>query len=157
MTPAVVYDCMIFLQAVTNPHGTAGRCLAAVFAGAVRLIASRSVLDEAADVLTRPKTLRRFPGLTPEIAAAFLQRVEAVADLHDPPPVFTLRRDPKDSVYLNLAIAAGARLVVSRDNDLLDLMTGTDPDAVAFRGGWPDIAILDPVSFLATLAPPAAP
>ncbi len=58
---------------------------------------------------------------------------------------------------LNPAIAAGAKLVVSRDNDLLDLMTGTDPDAVAFRGGWPRIAILDPASFMASLTPPAAP
>jgi hypothetical protein len=47
--------------------------------------------------------------------------------------------------------------VVSRDNDLLDLMTGTDPDAVAFRAGWPGIAVLDPTSFLATLPPPAVP
>ena len=158
MTPLVVYDCMIYLQAVTNPKGPAGRCIALAFTGAVRLVGGHAIRAEVADVLTRPRTARKFPDLTPAVAQGFLTRIEQVVEVVDPiPEVFTLRRDPKDSIYLNLAIAAGAKLVVSRDNDLLDLMTGTDPDAVAFRAGWPDIAVVDPPTFLQTVAPPAAP
>ncbi|HEY2911138.1 MAG TPA: putative toxin-antitoxin system toxin component, PIN family, partial [Gemmataceae bacterium] len=43
------------------------------------------------------------------------------------PDAFELQRDPEDSKYLNLAIAANAKLIVSRDNDLLDLMTEPMP------------------------------
>jgi predicted nucleic acid-binding protein len=42
-----------------------------------------------------------------------------------------------------LAIAAQAAFVVSRDNDLLDLMKDEE-----FRKAYPALAILDPVAFL---------
>lgn len=35
--------------------------------------------------------------------------------------VFVLDRDPKDSKYIDLAIATKADFLVTRDNDLLDL------------------------------------
>lgn len=70
----------------------------------------------------------------------------------------TLTRDPKDAMYLDLALAAGAEYVVSRDNDLLDLMTSPDPEPAAFRAAYPALRITDPVSFLRSLRPdpPAA-
>ncbi len=80
--------------------------------------------------------------------------MNAIADWIDPiPDKIALTRDPKDSKYLNLAIAAGAELIVSRDNDLLELMTGTDSEAEAFRTAYPNIRILDPVEFLRTRRP----
>ena len=36
--------------------------------------------------------------------------------------MFTLARDPDDEPYLNLAIAVSADYLVTRDNDMLDLM-----------------------------------
>lgn len=59
------------------------------------------------------------------------------------PRIEKLDRDPKDEPYLNLAIAAKATYLVSRDRDLLDLMA--DP---TFRQRHPDLLILDPVEFL---------
>ena len=61
--------------------------------------------------------------------------------------MFTLDRDPKDEIYVNLAIEAGASYLVSRDKDLLDLMN--DPD---FRSRFPGLTILDPVAFLKELS-----
>lgn len=58
-----------------------------------------------------------------------------------------LPRDPKDEPYLNLAVAAQATFLVSRDLDLLDLIK----DA-AFRQRHPDLNILDPPAFLAEMA-----
>jgi predicted nucleic acid-binding protein len=63
------------------------------------------------------------------------------------PKVLEYPRDPKDEPYLNLAIAAEARYLVSFDNDLLDLMD--DPD---FRQRFPQLTILDPPAFLRALA-----
>lgn len=68
----------------------------------------------------------------------------------DVPEVALLARDPKDEPYINLALAAGAAFLVSRDNDLLDLMT--DPE---FRGRFPGLQIVDPATLLRELGPPA--
>jgi predicted nucleic acid-binding protein len=56
------------------------------------------------------------------------------------------RRDPKDEPYINLAIAAGADYLTSRDKVLLDLMK--DPE---FTSKYPGIRILDPASLLREL------
>jgi predicted nucleic acid-binding protein len=64
------------------------------------------------------------------------------------PRVFRYSRDPKDEPYLNLAIAAGASYLVSRDNDLLDLMTGTTPECKEFRQRFRRVQVIDPVTFL---------
>ena len=62
------------------------------------------------------------------------------------PLVFAYPRDPKDEPYINLAIAADADYLTSRDNDLLDLMQ--DPD---FTTRFPGIQVLDPVSLVREL------
>ena len=64
------------------------------------------------------------------------------------PRVFHFDRDPKDEPYINLAIAANARFLVSRDNDILDLATNPGSDGERLRRMAPDLRILDPVAFL---------
>jgi len=100
-------------------------------------------------VLTRPKVRQRFSALTDETVAAFLARVSLFAlAVSDVPRVVSLPRDPKDEKYLDLAVAAGAEWLVSRDNDLLDLMDTQRPESQAFRAAFPQITVLDPVSWL---------
>ncbi len=156
MTPRVVFDCMVFVQAAARPNGPAAACVARAEAGDVELLVSRDTLDELRDVLNRPKVQQGFRTLTPEVVGAFLARVERFAVPVDPvPETVTLARDPKDSKYLNLALAGGAELIVSRDNDLLDLMTSGDAEPLAFRTAHPRLKVLDPVAFLNAIAPPA--
>ena len=57
--------------------------------------------------------------------------------------------------HVNLAIASRALLVVSRDKDLLDLMSSTNPDGVALRRIHPTFRVLTPPGFLAELEEPA--
>jgi len=152
VTPRAVFDCVVLLQAAGSPAGPAARCVAAVDQGTVTLCISDEAMAEIGEVLERPGVRRNFRHLTDERVAAFLGWLRGVAVRVDPVPnVFTLTRDPDDSKYLNLAVAAGATVVVSRDNDLLDLMTGTDPNAVKFRTDHPEIAVLEPATFLQTL------
>jgi putative PIN family toxin of toxin-antitoxin system len=146
----VVFDCMIFLQAAGSKTGPAAACIDKAD-GEVELCLSPEIVAEIQDVLSRPGIQKKFRTLTPERVVEFLRQLERIAVLiSDVPDVFTLSRDPKDSKYLNLAIAASAKLIVSRDNDLLDLMTGTDSDSKTFRAAHPDILILDPIEFLRT-------
>lgn len=65
--------------------------------------------------------------------------------------LFIYERDPKDEPYINLAIAAGARYLVSRDTDILDLAGSNNPDGVRLRRYAPQLRILDTISFLADL------
>lgn len=161
MSRLTVYDCMIFLQAVTNPDGPSGRCVALAWGGVAKLIVSTLIMAEVEDVLTRPRTRRKFPALTTDRVEEFLRRVrESALTVETVPELVTLPRDPKDAKYLDLAATTGAEFVVSRDNDLLDLMTGSDPDAVSFRENHPTVRILDPVAFLRILdadTPPPTP
>jgi putative PIN family toxin of toxin-antitoxin system len=149
MSDRAVFDCMVYLQAVLNEDGPAFACFRLVDDDQVTLCVSAPVLAEARDVLTRPSLQVKFPRLAPERVETFLQRVEAKAvAVIEVPEAFSHPRDPDDEPYINLALAAGAKYLVSRDKDLLDLMN--DPD---FRSRFPHLTILDPVEFLRILSP----
>ena len=148
MTPRVVFDCMIFLQAAGRPAGPARACLQLVEVGRAMLYVSPDILSELRDVLNRPNVLRRFPLLTPDWNEHFVQNVESKALLlTGVPKSVTIKRDPKDEPYVNLAIAISADYLVSRDQDLLVLMNDEQ-----FRQRYPSLTILDPVTFLRTVA-----
>lgn len=149
MTPTVVFDCVVLLQAAAYPGGPAGACFAAVRNRKVRLVVSADTLDEVERVLDRPGVRKSFKTLTAECVEKFLDQLFSVARLvHPVPGQFSLPRDPNDEMYVNLALAAGAKLLVSRDNDLLDLMGDQ-----AFTTTYPGLTILDPAAFLQTLPP----
>jgi putative PIN family toxin of toxin-antitoxin system len=157
VTERVVFDCMIFLQAAINPDGPAFACFRLVDEGRLALCLSAEVLAEACDVLNRPRLRRKFPPLTPEWVETFLRNATAKAlVLSEVPCIFTLERDPKDERYVNLALATKARFLVSRDNDLLDLMRDE-----RFRQRFPEVMILDPAALLRACAagqpPPSGP
>jgi putative PIN family toxin of toxin-antitoxin system len=144
MNVRAVFDCMVFLQGAGRPAGPAGACLRLVDEGRVTLCVNADILAEVRDVLTRPKTRQRFPLLTPEWVETFVRAVESKAlAFTEVPKAFPLERDPKDEPYLDLAIAASARYLVSRDSALLDLMTDE-----SFRRRFPSLTILDPPAFL---------
>lgn len=143
-----VFDCNTFLQALSSPDGPAGRCVQLAFDQSVNLFVSPSVLEELREVTVRPKVIAKLH-LVADRVDEFVSAVEAAATLLDGfPEPFTYRRDPDDAHYVNLALAAGARLIVSRDRDLLDLMGSSEPEAVQFRARFSTIKILDPVQFL---------
>lgn len=103
---------------------------------------------KSGDVLTRPELQHKFPLLTQERAEELLEGLkERATFLESVPAEFSYDRDPKDEMYVNLALAAGAAYLVSRDNDLLDLMKETDTGR-DFRKRLPSVTILDPVAFL---------
>jgi putative PIN family toxin of toxin-antitoxin system len=148
MSPRAVFDCMVFLQAVTNERGPAFACLRLVEEGRLSLVISPQVLSEVQQVLGRTKIRAKFPHLTDERVAGFLQWIEEKGiALDEVPRAFSYARDPNDEPYINLAIAGETRYLVSRDRDLLDLMADE-----GFRQRLPNLTILDPVALLRELA-----
>ncbi|MFO0969261.1 MAG: putative toxin-antitoxin system toxin component, PIN family [Gemmataceae bacterium] len=141
---SAVFDTTTLLQAATSRNGPAAACLAFVDSGQVSLPVSALTLDEIRDVLQRPAIRKAFPKLSDENIRDFLDHlVEKGRMVDDVPAVYHFPRDPADEPYINLAICTSASYIVSRDNDLLDLMND-----LAFRKAHPGIQILDPVAFL---------
>lgn len=148
--PKVVFDCNVFLQALVNPNGPAGRCKKLVDRGEVELFVSEEVLAEVSEVLSRPRTRKLAPALTIEVVEAFIEdvRLKSIC-LRNVPEEYRLERDPKDEQYINLAIVAGAKFIVSRDNDLLDLMNPNSKTAGEFQRRFPMLKIINPTDLLA--------
>lgn len=135
---------MVYLQAVANENSPAFACFNLMDDHRIQPCLSEAVLAEVLEVLNRPKLQMKFRRLTPERIAALIQRVQAKSvTLDDVPRLFTYERDPDDEKYVNLALAAGASFIVSRDKDLLSLMSDLD-----FRRRFPQLTVVDPVEFL---------
>jgi putative PIN family toxin of toxin-antitoxin system len=145
---------MIFLQATISETGPAAALLRLVDEGAVFLFLSREILDEVREVLSRPKLRYRNPDLTDERLDALIIRVSDKATIvNGVAQHFTFARDPKDEKYINLAVEVEAEYLVSRDNDLLDLMTGYAEECKEFRRRFRPLKVIAPVEFLKTFAP----
>ena len=102
------------------------------------LIAISAALEaEIFDVLHRPKLARAVqpaqPAYVLDLLIGAAARFTPTVRVHD-------CRDAKDNKYLELALAAGATLIISSDNDLLTLAP------------WRGIPILRPAEYLALTA-----
>ncbi len=147
--PSVVFDCMIFLQGLIKEANPAVARLELFEKDAVNLFVSDEILIEISDVLTRPKLQARYPLLTRERADKLIENLRKKASvIENVPRKFAYARDPKDEPYINLAIAAGADYIVSRDKDLLDLMTGHTKECKEFRQRFRPLRVIEPQEFL---------
>jgi putative PIN family toxin of toxin-antitoxin system len=117
--------------------------------GFIQLFVSREVLAEVEEVLNRPEIRAHFPDLSDEIVGAFLQRLQKLSVLIRPvPKKFSYPRDEDDEPYINLAVAAVADFIISRDRDLLDLMTGHTSECKEFRQRFRSLRVIEPAEFL---------
>lgn len=140
---------MVFLQGLISESGVAVNCFELFENGIVELFVSEEVLEEIKDVITRPKLQAKYPRLTIERAEKLIEVLRAKATvIKNVPSVFNYARDPKDEKYINLAAAAGAQYIISRDTDLLDLMTGFNDDSKEFRQKFRPLKIIEPLEFL---------
>jgi putative PIN family toxin of toxin-antitoxin system len=140
---------MVFLQGLISESGVAVDCFELFENGIVELFVSEEVLAEIQDVITRPKLQEKYSRLTIERAEKLVEILRTKATLiKDVPSVFNYPRDPKDEKYINLAAAAGAAYIISRDADLLDLMTCFDNESKNFRQKFRPLKVINPLKFL---------
>lgn len=147
--PAVVFDCMIYLQGLIKETGPAVECLEMFDRSTISLIVSYEIIEEIRDVLTRPKLQARYSRLT--IARADKLEETLIQNslvLEKVPSHFKYPRDPQDEKYINLAVETEADYLVSRDKDLRDLMTGHSAEAKEFRQRFRHLKVVEPVEFL---------
>jgi len=97
---------------------------------------SAAVEAEIVEVLDRPRFARAIPS---ERRDHILGVVREAAVWFEPGVHIVDCRDPKDDKYLELALAAGAEIIVSSDDDLLVLHP------------WRGVRILRPAAYLASV------
>lgn len=145
-----VYDCNVYTQALININGPGGSCVRRALSGELLLFISQEVLTEIRDIPHKPTPARL--GVTHERTETLIQNLLKVATvIMQVPQRFQYDRDPDDAHYINLALAAQASLIVSRDRDLLDLMDEGRSEGRDFRSRFPYLRILDPIAFLREL------
>ena len=144
-----VLDCMIYAQGLINPSGPAGECLARGTQGDFTIVLSQHVISE---ILELPSKLPAKFAITDQKVAALLDAVIPVALLLEVVPhVFDHPIDPDDSAYVDLAVATGAKLIVSRDRHLLGLNDCNKPWSAEFRKRFPELKVLTVNELLALL------
>lgn len=147
-----VFDCNVLLQAILSAGGPAGKLVQLVREQKLTLFVSAYGIDELREVAIRPNIQQKFR-LTVEMVEQFCRDIVAHSTLISVvPQVFDFPRDPDDAHYVDLAIAADAKLIVSRDHDLLSLRDITTPEGKQYVEQYPQIDILTPPEALARIA-----
>ena len=148
----VVFDCNVFFQALTSPLGPAGRLLAYASNRIVSLYVSEEAFDELRGVTARPYMVQKYR-LDAQVVSDFINEIRSFATCLDSVPhLFEFPRDPKDAHYVDLALAVSAKLIVSRDKDLLSLRDATTSDGRQFIAQYPTLEILTPPEAIERLA-----
>jgi putative PIN family toxin of toxin-antitoxin system len=149
-SPRAVFDSVIYVQALISRRGPAAECIERVKSGEVALFTSDALLEEAGNVPLRPSLTRRFSKLTPERVGSLMELIRNLAfHIHRPPKAFSLIRDPKDEMCIDLAVAASAQYLVTWNRrHLTNLMQQDTPEGKEFCQQFPWLTILDPPAFL---------
>jgi uncharacterized protein len=111
----VVLDANVVFAGV-GWRGEAHGCLMAMARRRITVFATLEILEEIRGLVAARGT--RFKHAPHNLLAWYYNRVKLV----DPSPLGKQRsRDAKDDPYLACALAAGAKFIVSRDDDLLTM------------------------------------
>jgi putative PIN family toxin of toxin-antitoxin system len=113
----VVVDTNVFVSAVINPSGHPARVVAALRDGRFILVTSEPLLDELADVLSRPRIVGRYR-LDPAEVAEFHRTLQSEARIVGLTGTVRRCRDPNDDAVIAPALLGNASVLVTRDDDL---------------------------------------
>ena len=112
----VVADTNVIVSAIFWP-GDSRRCLSLWAKRRFHLAITVSIFEEYSEIAHR--MARKIPAVNPE---PWLDWIERKAQVHEPMPLGKQRsRDADDDLFLACALACGANVIISRDDDLLAL------------------------------------
>ena len=110
----VVVDTNVLISAATNEGGVPNRVLERVLRHHV-LAQSDETFGELRQTLLAAKFELAVPRQT---RMRFLERIRSVSMFHSVEAGLPITRDPDDDIFLHLALAAHANIIVSGDRDL---------------------------------------
>lgn len=115
--PVVLLDTNIWVSALINPRGFPGRILSAWLDRQFAVVVSLPLLEELADVLTRPRIQTKYH-LTNTDVDDLLQLIDERAVHVHITGKYQICRDPDDDLVLETAVEGKADYLISRDDDL---------------------------------------
>jgi putative PIN family toxin of toxin-antitoxin system len=134
-----VLDSTILVSAFLTPGGAADAVLQAAMDERCTCILADPIFDETTRRLLDARLQRRYAYTASDVAAYEALLRSAFTRVTDLPFLTGIVRDPNDDMILACAVAASATYVVTRDHDLLSL--------VSYEG----ITVITPEAFLALL------
>lgn len=133
-----VVDTNVLVSAVILPTRRVGAIILYLEIGVFTPLYCLEMLEELAKVLARPRIREKY-NISPDYIRNILDIILLRGQLVEPIERVAVCRDPKDDIFLSIALAGSADVLVSGDEDLLALHP--------FRG----IPIVRPSTFLANL------
>lgn len=129
--PAIVIDTQVVMDWLVFRDARVLPLTAAVTSGAVRWLVAPAMRDEIRHVLGRGVAASYAPDLA-HIEAQFDAHALTVAAADPQPPASRLVcRDADDQKFIDLALASGARWLISRDKAVLALAKRARPRGLA--------------------------
>lgn len=117
MAVVVLVDTNVWISALINPRGSPAHLKNAWLNGDFEIVVSMALLDEIADVLSRPRIRDKYHLKTEDIKE-FLRLIAEKSITVTTTGTLHLCRDPDDDLMLETALNGGAKFAVSRDDDL---------------------------------------
>ncbi|MCX2860614.1 putative toxin-antitoxin system toxin component, PIN family [Paucibacter sp. PLA-PC-4] len=117
--PLLVIDTQVVMDWLVFKDPSTQALAAALESGQAQWIGAPSMLAELRHVLGRGVAASYAPD--PELIEATFARLCRTVDQAPPPAVRLICRDPDDQVFIDLALAASARWLISRDRAVLAL------------------------------------
>ena len=114
----VVFDCNVLISALLFDTSIPGKALLTAKSGSSTLLISHHVFAELMEVLMRPKFDRY---VSREIRQSFFEEVKILCVNVEITEHIKFCRDPKDDMYLELALSGKADCIITGDQDLLAL------------------------------------
>jgi putative PIN family toxin of toxin-antitoxin system len=114
----IVFDSNVLIRALLNEYSFSGLALNRSELVNVDWIISNATLAEAIEVVMRPK-FDRYLSLW--VRQLFLEEYELKASKVPITIEIKVCRDPKDNMYLELALSGKADCIITNDEDLLSL------------------------------------
>jgi putative PIN family toxin of toxin-antitoxin system len=129
--PSVVLDTNVLLDWLVFRDASVARLATSIETGAIRWIITTPMAAELRSALTRPELVRWQPDSACVEAALAHWAVWLPAPRLDPGLHCPRCSDRSDQMFIDLAVSAAARWLVTRDRALLRLARTTRPLAVA--------------------------
>ncbi len=104
----VVVDTNVVVAGLLSPHGPPGEIVRMIASGSLSLCFDARVLPEYADVLARPKF-----GFDPHQVKLVLEQVRGEGHVVASDPLPDKLHDPDDQAFLEVALAGGARCLIT--------------------------------------------
>ena len=145
----LVLDTNVLLAGLVSKSSASQRVIDSLQARKAIPLLSPPVIAEYRTVLLHPAITAKFAKLTTRRVELAIHRLRYVGDEYRTIRVkFEFERDPRDAMFVELAIAGDATHLVTMDSDLLSLPAARTDAGKRFRQRLPNLAVQSPQSFI---------